>query len=124
MQNLSNMLSRLIYQARCKPGTLSGDFKMKNTHTPGPWSIRPSSNPKNGFGWRDIVSEGAEFKPSYVGEAMEADAYLIATAPDLLECLEGLHKALARMIYKHDPDSKEAEWLQHSNEAIRKAHGL
>jgi hypothetical protein len=41
----------------------------------------------------------------------------------MLEALEGLHKALARMIDKHDPDSKEAEWLQYSHEAIAKAEG-
>lgn len=49
--------------------------------------------------------------------------YLISAAPELLETLEGLHKALSRMIDKHDPDSIEAEWLGHSNEAIRRARG-
>ena len=44
-------------------------------------------------------------------------------AHELLETLEGLHKALSRMIDKHDPDSIEAEWLQHSHEAICKAKG-
>lgn len=50
---------------------------MTTSHTPSPYHflvIGPSSNPKNGTGWRDILSTGAEFQPSYVGEALEADA--------------------------------------------------
>lgn len=61
---------------------------MNTKHTPGPWEIRPSSNPKNGTAWRDIVSTGCEFSPSYVGESLEQDARLIAAAPDLLAALE------------------------------------
>jgi len=61
---------------------------MKTQHTPGPWIVGPSSNPRNGSAWRDILSIGCEFSPSYVGEAHQQDAYLIAAAPDLLEALE------------------------------------
>ncbi len=46
---------------------------------------------------------------------------LLAAAPELAETLDGLHKALSRMIEKHDPDSIEAEWLQHSHEILLKA---
>lgn len=53
-------------------------------HTPGPWRVVPSTNPKNGTNWRDIVSTGGEFSPAYVGEAQEADARLMAAAPELL----------------------------------------
>ena len=60
---------------------------MNTKHTAGPGQVKPSSNPKNGKNWRDIVSEGAEFTPAYVGEALERDAYLIAAAPDLLDAL-------------------------------------
>ena len=63
-------------------------------HTPGPWKVQPSGKVGNGTAWRDIVSEGAPFTPSYVGEALEQDAYLIAAAPDLLEALRGLLDAL------------------------------
>lgn len=57
------------------------------THTPGPWEVRQSSNPKNGTSWRDIVSLSGQFSPSYVGEALEKDAHLIAAAPELLEAV-------------------------------------
>jgi hypothetical protein len=57
-------------------------------HTKGPWEVRPSSNPHNGTGWRDIVSTGEAFGPSYVGEALQKDAALISSAPCLLEALE------------------------------------
>ena len=61
---------------------------MSTKHTPGPWDVRKSSNPKNGTAWRDIVSLGGDFGPSYVGEALDVDARLIAAAPDLLAALE------------------------------------
>ena len=41
----------------------------------------------------------------------------------LLTTLEGCMKAIDRLCYKHDPDSIEAEWIGHANEAIRKAKG-
>ena len=55
--------------------------------TPGPWVVAPSSNKHNGSGWRDIHSTSGPFAPSYVGEALEDDARLIAAAPDLLKAL-------------------------------------
>lgn len=61
---------------------------MKSQHTPGPWAVQKSSNPKNGTAWRDIVSLGGEFSPAYVGEALDRDAALIAAAPDLLNALK------------------------------------
>jgi len=70
---------------------------MNTQHTPGPWEIRPSSNPANGAGWRDIVSIGATFNPSYVGEALENDARLIAAAPLLLEALRQTEQHLTRI---------------------------
>ena len=60
----------------------------RKPHTPGPWEVRPSSNPANGFGWRDVVSVGTEFRPSYVAEALEQDTSLIASAPELLAALQ------------------------------------
>jgi hypothetical protein len=59
-------------------------------HTQGQWIVAPSSNKGNGSAWRDIHSTGGPFSPSYVGEALEQDAQLIAAAPDLLEALQQL----------------------------------
>jgi len=72
---------------------------MRNTHTPGPWTVAPSSNPKNGSGWRDIHSLGGEFSPAYIGEAMAYDAQLIAAAPELLAALIELEKLFAPLVY-------------------------
>lgn len=49
------------------------------------------------------------------------NARLIASCPELLETLEGVMKALSRMIDKHDPDSIEAEWIGNAHEVINKA---
>ncbi len=57
--------------------------------------VAQSSNQKNGTLWRDIVSTGTELSPSYVGEALECDARLIAAAPDLLAALESLCKEVS-----------------------------
>lgn len=61
-----------------------------STHTPGPWTIRQTSNSKNGTEWRDILGPG-EFGPMYIGEALESNAHLIAASPDLLcACMAAL----------------------------------
>ena len=54
----------------------------------------------------------------------QADVRLMSESKVLLDTLEGLHKALSRMIDKHDPDSIEAEWLSHSHAVICKAKGI
>jgi hypothetical protein len=47
-----------------------------------------------------------------------------ATPEEVIEVVAGLHKALGRMIDAHNPDSREAEWLGHSNELHRKLTGM
>jgi hypothetical protein len=59
-------------------------------HTPGPWRVIPSCRIGNGSAWRDILSDGTEFAPSYIGEALDKDAALIAAAPDLLTALQSV----------------------------------
>lgn len=86
----------------------------KTKHTPGPWAVRESSNPKNGTAWRDIVSTGDHFSPSYVGEAIEQDASLIAAAPELLAAL--------RMVIAHDGRITGADW-DTIRAAVDKAEG-
>lgn len=66
------------------------------THTPGPWSVGRDSNYPSSFG----IIEGPSFPISYVlyatdvtfemGEQRDRDARLIASAPALLEALEGI----------------------------------
>ena len=90
--------------------------------TPAPWKVahlpKPSTfiTSKKGIICQLVVYDEDD------SEA-QANANLIAVAPQLLEVLQGLHGALSRMIDKHNPDSIEAEWLAHSHEAIQKATG-
>jgi len=84
-------------------------------HTPGPWIVAQSSNPKNGSSWRDIHSLGTPFTPSYVGEALENDAHLIAAAPEMLEALRKIESCLA-------PDDQDDAALS-VRAAIAKAEG-
>ena len=94
---------------------------MTTNHTPGPWEVRPSSNPKNGTLWRDVVSTGCEYSPSYVGEALEADARLIAAAPELLEALDEL---LAELDSREPPQGciyRDTGGMELARSAIAKA---
>lgn len=90
-------------------------------HTPGPWQtskLGPSSDGSQ----REMISNGrfiAEVATS--DEQQQANARLIAAAPELLENLIGVTKALSRLIDKYDPDSIEAEWIGNANDAILKA---
>jgi hypothetical protein len=91
-------------------------------HTPGPWEVRPSSNPKNGTLWRDIVSMGTPFTPSYVGEGLEHDAHLMAKAPELLSALRDLLTLAAEqapaLIEDHDADMNDPGELPHTPECV------
>lgn len=57
-------------------------------HTPGPWMVRPVPNPclSGHTGYAIDFNEDQEQVVDFVYE--EADAHLIAAAPDLLEALE------------------------------------
>ena len=62
-----------------------------SNHTPGPWSLRGRTirgpHPKDPKGRTRIVANAIWDRGTYVDEA-EANAYLIAAAPELLEALE------------------------------------
>jgi len=60
-----------------------------NKHN-GPWEVIASSKSVNGTGWRDIVATTGPYAPTYVGEAFEDNARLIAAAPDLLAALQSI----------------------------------
>lgn len=62
---------------------------MSNGHTPGPWSFRGCDG-----GWAIDFNEDQEQVVDYVYE--EADARLIAAAPDLLEALSNLLSVYAK----------------------------
>jgi len=62
---------------------------MTTSHTPGPWTVHPTSNKRNGTSWRNIHAPG-HFGNQYVSESLECNAQLIAAAPDLLLALETL----------------------------------
>jgi hypothetical protein len=83
-------------------------------HTPGPWVVATSSNKHNGSGWRDIHSTSGPFAPSYVGEALEDDARLIAAAPDMLSLLKRAYYVMEAL----DGTSVEGEKLWDDYRAI------
>ena len=64
----------------------------KQTHTPGPWTVRATPESSN----QDfIVCAGRhQIAPVQYSENSEADATLIAAAPDLLAALRSLLDAL------------------------------
>lgn len=55
-------------------------------HTPGPWTVGGHPRDKSGTGWREILHD-SPYGPAYLGQALEADAHLIAAAPDMLAAL-------------------------------------
>lgn len=65
---------------------------MTTKHTPGPWRTVPSTA-GGGTVRLDVVSDGAEFSPSYVGgDMLPEDARLIAVAPELLAALKAIKR--------------------------------
>ena len=61
------------------------------TTTPKPWRTVPTTVKGAGTARRDIVSDGAKYRPAYVaGDIAPADAELMAAAPDLLDALQAL----------------------------------
>lgn len=102
-------------------------------HTPGPWTISGPSKPDN-VGGRDwavvdgnllIVAEAFEVPARAVTFPAEANARLIAAAPDLLEAARKLHKQIAFDVFVDDQGHR-AVMLQAFREiemAIAKAEG-
>ncbi len=98
------------------------------THTPRPWIVS---------GFTIIAKGGTDEEPCWVAECNhdlqwhpaidgEANARLIAAAPDLLEAIQGLFEHCA-MVHKHWGDAcnrKEANSaITRAKEAIAKATG-
>ena len=109
--------------------------KTMTEHTPIPWTIGPSSNPGNGTAWRDILSTGDVFAPSYVGEALERDADFIVRAVNthalMLDALRAVIDDMEACGWHDNHDRFYSEPLQMGmggafaqvREAIRAAEG-
>ena len=77
-------------------------------HTPSPWIVDET----NRNGYRCIHSIHSSFAASYVGEALEHDAQLIAAAPDLLKALS---------VFANITPTQWDQWYGDGGEAIRQA---
>ena len=91
---------------------------MNNTfHTPGPWMVSPYNNVTS----RNGTIAKTEQMPGNNDRERDANANLIAAAPDLLEALEA---AVARVqIANEEGDNILSAWLPDAISAIAKAKG-
>ena len=106
--------------------------QMESKATPGPWRV--DIDARDGFAIWDGLSrvvasllfdkKAIDFRPGspYQSETMEANAYLIASAPQLLEAAK---KALTALVYyQHESDIFEKTGTQKALEdAIANAKG-
>lgn len=103
----------------------------KAAHTPGPWVFEPGPHGDPDF--EDIAFLIAEQRPG--GEAIgiicspvmsgdvEANARLIAAAPDLLEALKALHRNVDMDLCGFWKEST-SNFMQQAEAAIAKAEGV
>ena len=82
---------------------------MSEQHTPGPWVFRPDPNGKPHY-W---VKRDGGFVICRVSGHGEADARLIAAAPELLAALESLLARSKQVPYQN--------WLEEDQEVARAA---
>lgn len=91
---------------------------MTTKHTPGPWEVR-----KYGSGGIDVIDRNASTVAAIHlddgdSDIYEADAHLIAAAPELLAALIELEQ----LVTAHIPDEAE-NWARNARAAIAKAKG-
>jgi hypothetical protein len=101
----------------------SPDPRPASRHTPEPWRVENSTEIASACGL--VVCDIPGFcRGTTTGARQDADAALIAAAPELLEALEGLFRECA-MIHKHGGEAcnqKQAdEAIKAAKAAIRKA---
>ncbi|MFW3895320.1 hypothetical protein [Pseudomonas bharatica] len=91
-----------------------------STHTPGPWTVRPVPNPGlvGHTGYAIDFNEAQEQVVDFVYE--EADAHLIAVAPDLLSIVQRF-VALDAQWHPDRHASEKAELMEEARAAIAKA---
>lgn len=89
-----------------------------SAHTPGPWRINPNWLPPEYPDWREIISghDKNYRRMSVSGHCGEANAHLIASAPDLLSALQSLLAAV-------DSDRVTGDELDAARTAIANAIG-
>ena len=94
---------------------------MNNTHTPAPWQVSPYGNITSKSG--KIAS--VEQMPGNYESEKQANAHLIASAPDLLSALEGLMKRCVKDAEHYAPDGNEPIWafISDASDALCKARG-
>ena len=86
------------------------------THTPGPWMVGNHPGDNSGTDWREVLSTDGAFSPSYVCQALQADARLIAAAPDMLALLE-------KLIDIEGPQPGHSAWYAEVQAVIAKVRG-
>ncbi len=99
-------------------------------HTPGPWSYKHNGH----YFDVGVIEEGRDMVyPDVcmgVRSCSEADARLIAAAPDLLESLDNVSAAFETLLAHYGPSMSEADRVQRerlfqdARATIRKARGL
>jgi hypothetical protein len=98
------------------------------THTPTPWTISRLATPDYAPEFGIFSGDSAHSLARVIGENSEADARLIAAAPDLLAALEECVTRLAALDYRirsltdADTDYELGEVMR-SRAAIAKAKG-
>lgn len=93
-----------------------------NAHTPGPWSYWSGYNPYDKIE-AQVTAEGGDIviaSYNHLIEQGEANAQIMAAAPDLLEATELVSAALAKFIC---PSDIEFSALVKMRAAIAKARG-
>ncbi len=88
-------------------------------HTPGPWAkvYEP------GFPWADVYFNHEAGQCTVIGDQCEANANLIAAAPELHDLLVSAVAAIEHMCERHGYDESDHEFLQSARAAIAKAEG-
>jgi len=93
---------------------------VSGAHTKGPWSAKYYS----AGGWRILNSDGNDINTEFRETFTEADARLIAAAPELLDALRSTHGALLDYVTAAGPaDEADSKILEAARSAIAKADG-
>lgn len=105
---------------------------MKTQHTPGPWSVGPENcgSGRNVYHFRDYIAHtvGYNAKPgsnqrTLTEQESEANAQLIAAAPELLEALQECLRGVATPLSNHPWAVKQRKAHTQARAAIAKATG-